>query len=456
MSDVAEEAPTVVEPSSTVVEADPETEIPSSPTSAATPPSHLVTSDGCTVLFQTRQGIVLRELFNTIAPLLVDGHLVFDKTGLHIRQATVGLYVANDLTTPETYVYNPPNNEGELFFPLSLATINGCLKKVSQVDIVSIQITPASIQACCIHLWIQSDDCSTRYDIQLLDLERQALSSPVFTIDTIVTLPTTVFLQQLQKADKPQAEFIQLMADVNLESQVGHVYFTAQGDECKFTSFLVYPIDTPIANGELCDINLETHRRCGNRLLYRIKTLIGIAKATNMSQYVRIMLPTSDSVDESSWEPLILQYSIGTLGYAKFCVLPNVDLATTTLQELQQQLFPNNPLPIADDPIVRPGSPRNAAARKRARNTSLINSNKRLSNTGTRDWPGTNTNGGGCGDTHKKRKVGGDTVTPAATQLSDDDIEGSDKSDQSGGEDGEDEESDRDGDRFSGIGVGDY
>lgn len=328
----------------------------------------------CYLLFETTAGVVIRDLFNTLTPILVDGNLVFTKNGLEIRQCTRIMFVGAEIfgAKIEKYIYQPPADKEYLALGISFGTLCQCFKGVSANDIVSFRVTRKSYMNNTMIITFTSDDC-TQYEVRLLALEYEPNVMPSFDVDTVVTLPSDKFQSVIQKADK-QAEHIQILADV----QDSRVFFVADGDECGFKAcFNFTPIGTDDTLRKTYMIrDLSTVDKCR----YVIRHLLAVSKATNMSSDVRLLLPNKEQFETA---PLIIEYKIGAIGIVTFCVACNKDEAQSTLESIKAEL--------AGLPRMSTNTSTNLSSttniRKKARRQSITNAYKRLDDVPTVDMP---------------------------------------------------------------------
>jgi hypothetical protein len=332
-------------------------------------------TEECYLHFETTAAVVLRDLFNTLTPILVDGNLVFNEKGLHIRQFTKTMFIGVEIFADKTekYVFRSPPDTKELVLGVNFGTLCHCFRGVSANDVVSFRVTHKSYMNNTLVITFKSEDC-TQYELRLLALEYEANTMPPFVIDTVVTLPSEKFQSVIQKADK-QADYMQIMADVKDSC----VFFAADGDDCGFKACFVF---TPIENDNALRTTYTIRDSTAeDRSKYSIRHLMAIAKATNMSDDVRLLLPHKDDGDVT---PLIIMYKIGLLGHATFCVACHIDEAYSTLESIKAELAGR---PIQHAIIAATGTTNDNNTRKKARRQSIANASRRLEEIPTSNMP---------------------------------------------------------------------
>lgn len=267
-------------------------------------------SEDCIVEMRTTQSVKFRTLCETLSPLLVDGNLVFNEDGIFLSEMANSTMINLSITMAEHYICKEPITCG-----VNFEIMHKVLKGVTQEDIIVIQITKRSIEESIpeMHIYIVSDDGCVRNALKLMTLQEMYYEPPAKTFDTIVTMDASEF-QKILRCHHKSGDHIQMLC----KADTGEMYFITNGDDYDcFTKR-----GTTIGGDE--DENMMTKNIDSDKHeIYPLRSLMLIAKATNLSTSIRIFL--SDNY------PLVLKYNIGTLGQITFILAANIEDSNISL-----------------------------------------------------------------------------------------------------------------------------
>jgi len=189
------------------------------------------------------------------------------------------------------------------------------LKGVTQDDVVCIQLTNKGLARSVpqLHLYVVSENGCHRNNINMLIVQEVYYQPPDKEFDTIVSMPSNQ-LQKIFRNHEKSGTHIQVMCEgpKDDKNKPEQVYFITEGDDCNgFTK-----VGSQAVN-DMDENSTSLYKSSDKTELYSLRSLMLIAKATNLSTFVQLYL--------ASDYPLVMRYQIGTMGYIMFALAANVD-----------------------------------------------------------------------------------------------------------------------------------
>lgn len=257
-------------------------------------------------IFTTSQGVKLRTLFETLTPLLVEGNLVFNASGIRINGSSKIAFA--DISIPKgcdsslsnyQYDYESP----EISVGISFEGISSSLSATGPHDSVSIIVLRSDLkhqERPNISLRIFNNELGYSYNFQLylLLLETTKFNAPKETFSKCISLPSSQLQKTLRCAMK-RGTFVQFYT--RFIKDQNYLFISTDGNEARMTHAQIFNDNGNRSN-------------CDKYDLYSLKYLLLIGKATNLSNCVQIFL-RSDL-------PIFLKYRVGTIGTATFALAP--------------------------------------------------------------------------------------------------------------------------------------
>jgi len=272
-------------------------------------------SEDLLVSLHTTQGVKVRTLFETLTPLLVEGTILFNKDGMHIKGMNVNSFAEVSITQSNNteiarYIYDA--EEEEIIIGVSFEILHGCLSSIGPHDSCRFELTRQSMDASRPYLKLFVYNRDLNYDfysaIYLLMIEHSEIESPMKRFSKVVSIPSSLFLKVLrfsQKRGDNLQVYTRNVVDEETKKISQYICFRTLGDDAEllFTQKFSSDGKTEVLKKEL----------------YSLKYLLLISKATNLSSTVEIYLEKDDI--------LALKYRIGTIGSAIFAISPHMDEA---------------------------------------------------------------------------------------------------------------------------------
>lgn len=254
------------------------------------------------VLFHIRtvQGSVIKSLFDTLKEILHDVVLTFDKTGVKISAmdgAKVSLvHMKLDAESFEEYscedTYEIGVNVSNMFKLLrSSGSHDSILFRYLKNEPHSLEITIQNFEKNSI----------TKFNLKLIEIDSTHIEINDLEFDTIVSIPSNYF-QRLCR------DMNELTEHMFIEKTNGVISFCSD-----FTSVTDFASQRTII-GDSDSGKITTIEESDYSNKFSLKYLTSFAKASGLSSVVELYMKSSF--------PLILKYSIGSLGSLKFVIAP--------------------------------------------------------------------------------------------------------------------------------------
>ena len=177
------------------------------------------------------------------------------------------------------------------------------IKTINNNDILSLFIYEDDVNHLGVKLENVDKNTRTTYKINLLDLHNQNYEIPEVTFNSVVTLPSSDF-QKITRDMNNLAEYVEIK-NVNNE-----IILTCNGDFCTQ--------ETVLSDKDNDSIQISSENT--NDIIqgnFSLKYLVLFTKCTNLSNTVELYLKND--------YPLIIKYTVASLGNIKLCLSPQVE-----------------------------------------------------------------------------------------------------------------------------------
>ena len=254
-------------------------------------------------MIQTVQSGAFRILIEALKDILTDCNFIFDDTGVRLiatdNSHSVLIHMKLDANNFDEYKCQEKRNIG-----INMTNFYKLIKTMTNTDTLSLYLSKTEQN----HLGIRMDNieknCSTVYKLNLLDIDDDPISIPPATFDTELTLPS----QDFQKLIR---DMMNIGENVDVKSENNSLKFSCLGD---------------FAHQEtvLCETNnglqiTQTNEKCIHGS-YSLRYLLLFTKCTNMCNQINMYIKND--------YPLVIRYSVASLGDIKLCLAPNVNEST--------------------------------------------------------------------------------------------------------------------------------
>ena len=255
----------------------------------------------CVLFFKTVQASALKGLFEVLKDVLHDVVMTFDASGVKIL-TTDGkrcslVHLKLDAKNFEEYHCRRPTHAG-----VNMFCMHRVMKSVSSHDTVvwyMLEEDPGRL-----FVEYQNVDKWSRIGVHLMDVDSQELQMPDIVFDSIITMPSAHFQRQCRD--------MAFHSDVLvLKSQGGTLTMECAGDKISQTT-VMQESENGVTFAQGGDITGEPFE---GRFYFSFLNLF--TKATTLSNTLELFM--------SKEYPLILKYSVASLGELQFCLAAVLD-----------------------------------------------------------------------------------------------------------------------------------
>lgn len=257
------------------------------------------------VLFNIRslQGGVIKSLFDVMKEIIHDVVLTFDPTGIRISAmdgSKVSL-VHLKLNAESFEEYNCPKTHE---IGINVLNMFKLLRSAGSHD--SILLRYLSSDPHMLEITVQNFDKNslTQFNMKLIEIDSVYIEVNDIEFDTIITIPSNYF-QRLCRD----------MSDIT-----DYLRIVKKGEEISFNSDFESSTDFAAQKtiiGKSSSGSVQTNDQADYDNKFSLKYITGFCKASGLSPVVEIYLRES--------YPLILKYSVGSMGTLQFIIAPSVD-----------------------------------------------------------------------------------------------------------------------------------
>ena len=249
---------------------------------------------------KTIQAPIFKQVVDALKDILTDVNLEIDDSGLKI--------VAMDNTNIVLIHLKLDADKFEEFFCSKKTYVGICMLKLHMLiktigtnDLLSLYIKKDDPSILGIKIINNEKNVETNYKLSTLDIDVLNIEIPPVDVHTIITMPST-YLQKIIRDMHNLAEYIEIR---NIEEQL---ILSCKGDFCTQETILGTEKSQNITISKNSDDN--NHEIIQG--VYSLKYLSIFTKCTNLSSNVEVFLKNS--------YPIILRYSIASLGEIKLCL----------------------------------------------------------------------------------------------------------------------------------------
>jgi proliferating cell nuclear antigen len=249
---------------------------------------------------RTVQGSVIKSLFDTLKEILHDVSITFDPTGVKISAmdgSKVSL-VHMKLNAESFEEYDCPKSYE---IGINVANMFKLLRSASSHDSILFRYMEENPHVLEITIQNFEKNSLTKFEMKLIEIDSAYIEISDLEFDTIISIPSNYF----QRLCRDMSE---LTSFLWIEKKSGVVSFCS--DYLSATDFASQR--TILGDSDTGTITLVEDADYSNK--FSLKYLIGFAKASGLSPVVELYL--------KSGFPLVLKYSIGSIGNLKFVIAP--------------------------------------------------------------------------------------------------------------------------------------
>jgi len=251
---------------------------------------------------KTVQSSAFRILVEALKEILTDANFEFDESGMKLiaMDASHTVLVHLKLDSKNFEHYHCPN---KIVVGVNMINLFKLIKTMSNSDTLTLYVQSDNPNHMGIRIENGDKNTITTYSLNLMDLNEESIQIPPATFSSVITMPSVDF----QKICRDMHNLADIIEVKSVGSQL---IFSCKGDfakqetimgECTTNgmSYVKKQDDSEIVQG-----------------LFALKHLVLFTKCTNLCNSIEMYLKND--------YPLIICYSVASLGKIKLCLAPNV------------------------------------------------------------------------------------------------------------------------------------
>ena len=264
---------------------------------------------------KTIQATIFKQVIDALKDILMDVNLEIDNTGIKIiamdNTHIVLIHLKLDADKFEEYYC-----EKKMYIGVNMLKLHMLIKTIGTNDLLNLYIDKEDPNKLGIKITNNEKNVETDYKLSTIDIDVLDVHIPAVSFYTTITMPST-YLQKIIRDMHNISEFIEIR---NIEKSL---ILKCKGDYCSQQTILGSDRSQNITisktnnnenneNNENNDENLQDNNQEIIQGIFSLKYLLIFTKCTNLCPTVEIYLKNS--------YPIILRYSIASLGEIKLCL----------------------------------------------------------------------------------------------------------------------------------------
>ena len=251
------------------------------------------------VLIKTVQASTIKILVEAMKEILTDTVFEFTEEGIKIctmdSTHTILIHLKLDSSKFEQYYC-----DGRRLVGMNMLNLNKIIKTINNNDTLTMFMNNENCNLFGIK--IENTEKNTRRVtyMNLLDLENNNMEIPSATFNSVITLPSNDF-QKICRDINGIAEYLEIK---NVKNQL---ILSCTGDFCSHEITISDSEQIKVLHSDECKTEIFQG-------VFNLKYLVLFTKCTNLSNTVEMYLKND--------YPLIIRYTVGSLGEIKLCLAP--------------------------------------------------------------------------------------------------------------------------------------
>ena len=259
-------------------------------------------SDNYLFKIDTTKSTPIRILVESLKEILTDASFIINNDGIQLTAMdpthTVLIHLKLSSSKFETFYCKEPFKIG-----LNMLNLFKLIKTMGSNDTLSLFVEEENTNKLCIVIFNEDKNSTTKYKLNLLDLDDDEKDIPEAEFDTELTIPC----QDFQKLIRDMSN---ISDKIEIKSYDNIVTFECDGD---FASQVTTLTDNP-NNSDGLQMTVKTPPQFPVQGLFSIKFLLLFTRCTNLCQHLQMYIKNN--------YPLIVKYQVASLGDIKLCLAP--------------------------------------------------------------------------------------------------------------------------------------
>lgn len=250
---------------------------------------------------KTIQASTFKQVVDALKEILMDVNLEIDDTGIKIV-AMDNTHIVLIHLKLEAEKFEHYYCEKKIYVGINMLRLHALIKTITNNDILTLYITKDDPNSLGISIDNNDKKFKTNYKLSVLDIDVLNIQIPPVDFHTIITMPSS-YLQKVIRDMHNLAEYIEFR---NIGDKL---ILSCKGDFCTQETIMGSEKSESITIKKNNDETTEHEIIQG---IFSLKYLAIFTKCTNLSSSVEIYLKNS--------YPIILRYTIASLGEIKLCL----------------------------------------------------------------------------------------------------------------------------------------
>uniref|UniRef100_A0A6C0CXN4 Proliferating cell nuclear antigen PCNA N-terminal domain-containing protein n=1 Tax=viral metagenome TaxID=1070528 RepID=A0A6C0CXN4_9ZZZZ len=250
---------------------------------------------------KTIQSSAIRILVEALKEILTDTNILFDETGVKLittdSTKSVLIHMKLDSNKFESYYC-----ESSVVCGLCMLNLYKLIKTISNQDTLTLFISKNNKNKLGIIINNNEKKSQTKYELNLLDINEDLLKPPPVEFETEISYPASDFQKIIR-------DMINIGTNVDIKSVGQSLILSCEGDFASQETILKTSDDGLQYISDKSDNDLVQGE-------FSLKYLSLFTKCTNMCNLLKLYIKND--------YPLIIQYSVASLGFIKLCLAPNI------------------------------------------------------------------------------------------------------------------------------------
>jgi proliferating cell nuclear antigen len=258
-------------------------------------------SDDRCIIIKTVQSSTIKVLIEALKEILTDTVLEINENGIKIctmdSTHTILIHLRLDAAKFEYYYC-----ESRKFVGINMLNLNKIIKTINNNDALTLFMQKDNCNVLGIQIENTDKNARRVTYMNLLDLENNNIEIPSARFNSVITLPSCDF----QKVCRDINGFADYLEIKNINNQL---ILSCTGDFCQHEITISDSDQIVVEHGEE---DKEIFQG-----VFNLKYLVLFTKCTNLSNTVELYLKND--------YPLIIRYTVGSLGEIKLCLAPQTN-----------------------------------------------------------------------------------------------------------------------------------
>jgi proliferating cell nuclear antigen len=265
---------------------------------------NLETQEKMVLEVKTVQSSAFRILIEAMKEILTDGNLQFDETGIKViamdASHTVLVHLKLENKNFESY-YCPQKR----ILGVNMLNFFKLIKTMSNNDTLTLYVEAEDTNHLGIKIENGEKNTITTYKLNLMDLNEDSIEIPPAEFSSVITMPSCDF-------QKISRDMYNLADTIEIKSYGNTLHFACKGDFAQQETIIGESSSNGMTFLKKSDSEEEIVQG-----VFALKHLVLFTKCTNLCNSIEMFLKND--------YPLIIQYSVASLGNIKLCLAPQVN-----------------------------------------------------------------------------------------------------------------------------------